>query len=153
MMRLNLVFLFASTLFLLVRPGAADEYSFVSPEGEQIEYPSGVIPFSPANPGPWKGFEPMHQINLDSRIRKQGLEQIRILRIRMNHPMGTKEAGTIQRIYVADKDNLMIGFEEFPENSKEVDVEIWINGVINYIQVIVECSKHGFWRRDFDLKA
>lgn len=146
------VFLLIALFALSSKLNYAAEYFFTNEDGEEVIYPA-VPPYSFNAPGPWKGLEDMHQIYLDWHMRIQGLEQVRILRLRMDHPMDKKdELGQIKKIYIADKDNLIIGFKKIPDSKHPVDVEIWINGVINYIQVIAECDKHGNWRRDFHFK-
>ncbi len=146
----SMFFFFAFSFGLipsLVWPQSSD-YKFVDSEGHDVALPHQPI-YTVADPGPWKGLELQHLPQATWHMRQQGLEMIRILVVRVPHAMGDKNKGRIEAIYVLDKDDLIIGYHAFGAMKKEAVADIWINGVINYVQIVVGCSRHGLWKKTF----
>ena len=129
----------------------AGDYKFLDPEGNEIIFPKNKPVFSEDYPGPWKGLESFHEPLATWKIKKEGLETIRRILIRVPHPAEDPESGYIRAIYVLDKDGLVVGYHAFHKD-KEITAEVRVNGVINYVQIYVECTKHGLWRKDYALK-
>lgn len=128
-----------------------DAYVFVDAEGRKIYFPTDVPVYSKENPGPWRGEEPIHDIVLKIKSRYSGLEKILILNIKTPHPMDDtdEETGWIQEIFVLDKDDLIVGYHEFEPEDTVAKAKIWINGIINYVQIYIRCTRHGLWREEF----
>ena len=144
-----------ATLILggLLTPGlrADNDYKFVDQAGDEIILPRDVPVYTRENPGPWKKTLGTHEPRIKTRVRKAGLEAIRVLDVTVPHPMGTEneEEGLIERIYVTDKDGLMIGYYKFSEADKRAEARMLINGNINYFEIFVQCSRHGMWRSNY----
>ena len=124
---------------------AQDDYKFKDGEGNEITFPKDVPAYSAKNPGPWKGLEAIHHPEVSSHLRKQGLEAVRILKIKIPHPMKEDEKGRIQAVYVFDKDRYVIGYHPFKMGERDAEAEIWINGIVNYVVICVHCTRHGMW--------
>ena len=136
-------------LFLCLNVHAEEDYKFIDSGGKEILFPKSTPIFSRSNPGPWKGSEQLIEPQLDTRIRRQGLEMIRILEIRIPYPAGSAGDNRLQALYVLDKDGLIIGYQKFDPEEEYFFADIWINGIINYIQIYIESSRNGLWRKEF----
>ncbi len=123
---------------------ADGDYVYHDPKGNDVILPSRpVILFS--NPGILKKDAPRHTPEIQSKIRRSGLEHIRILTFRLPEPVKENQKDPVEKIYVLDKDNIMVGYHKFEIGEQEA--EIPLNGIINFVQVYVECTDHGLWRK------
>lgn len=123
-----------------------EEYVYVDPSGRIIRLPKKPF-YTAAKPGPWKAEDAVaHKPEVTFRMRTEGLENIRILQVKATHPI--EKDNQITDIYVLDKDDIVVGYYHFPPGITEYKGEIWINSVINYLQVYVDCGKHGMWRNE-----
>lgn len=127
---------------------AQNDYKFMDEDGNEVVFPAEVPVYSAKNPGPWEDLESIHAPEVISYLRKQGLEDVRILTIKLLHPMKEGEKGRIQAIYIFDKDHYVIGYHPFKPGEGKAEAEIWINGIINYVQIYVHCSRHGMWQTE-----
>lgn len=134
------------TLFFLFFsfPASAEDYAFRDQYGNEVNVPKGKPIYSRKKPGPWAGLHGSHEPKIEWSLRKEGLEDIRVLKITYTHPFSEKE-GRIEKIYLTDKDGLVVGYKAFEEKDKTFTAKFKINGVINYIQIYTECSRHGLW--------
>ena len=122
-------------------------YKYKDAGGNDIVLPTDKPIYSQTNPGPWKGQEKSHlPVVIKSRLRQFGLEDVRIINFSIPHPM--TEKSRITRIYILDKDNYVIGYYKFPETAKKAEAQIRFSGVLNYVQVYVQCSEHSLWRTE-----
>lgn len=120
-------------------------YKFADEDGNQVVFPSDLPLYWNGKPGPWKGLEAAHDVTLKARTRREGLEMSRIMNIRISHK---DTEGKIKAIYVLDKDGFVIGYKKFPEKAgNELETEILITSVINYVEICIECTKHGMWKK------
>ena len=123
---------------------ADGDYAYRDPNGNTVVLPPRpVILFS--NPGILKKDAPRHTPEIENKIRRSGLEHIRVLVVRLPEPITDNQKDPIQKIYVLDKDNLVVGYHQF--KTGEQKTEIVLNGIINYVQIYVECANHGLWRK------
>lgn len=154
-MKIKNIPLFVVGLFSLCLLGqASEDYKFKDEDGNEIAYPRRFPIYSLAQPGPWNIEEAkLHEPFLKWRWRKEGLESIRLLRIAIPHPTEDPSFGAIRTLTAFDKDKLPVAFNETTEGLKKIEVEFRINGVINYVEVLVSCSKHGLWKKEFKLDA
>ena len=53
--------------------------------------------------------------------------------------------GVIDKIYVLDKDGLVVAYDPFIGMLEKAESKMKFNGVINYIRIYVETTKHGTW--------
>lgn len=121
-------------------------YRFVDPvSGEEVHFPDKLPVYTKESPGPWKGLEADHAVAVESRLKKEGLETRRIVHLSLSPGKDTN----LKAVYVLDKDQLIIGYHKINPKKPVYDAEINITSVINYIQVYVECAKHGLWRKSF----
>lgn len=131
---------------------ADSDYKFKDQYGNEIEFSESNPFFTQKNPGPWKNFKEFYKPEIKVKRRKAGLEDITYLIIAYpHHPMKDEEdeLGLIQKIYVLDKDGLTIGYDPFISETKNATVEIQLNGIINYVKIYAESSKHGTWLYEF----
>ncbi len=137
--------IFAFFCLTLPPPCLADDYAFRDEMGNDVKLPKDKPVYSRKNPGPWAADTALlHEPEVEWSMRKTGLESVRILKISFSHPVSEKE-GQIQKVYLADKDGLIIGYKAFETDAKNFSAEFKINSVINYVRIYVECSKHGLW--------
>lgn len=138
--------LFSQTAF-------AQDYVFKDQEGNEVALPKNVPIYSPSNPGPWKEQASLHFPKVKSKYRRDGLEKIRVLYFELPHPVRDEKLGSIESIFVLDKDGLIIGYYRFNLFDQTAQAKVKINGVINYVQIYIVCSRHGVWKfeRRFDL--
>lgn len=129
---------------------ASQDYSYRDVDGGVINIPTSASIYTETSPGPWKDLIKQHIPVLTPKIRKEGLELIRILEFEITHA-GAEEKNTVKGITVADKDGLVIGYAAFLPKTKNLKAKMTINGVINYIEVYVECTEHGVWKKTFRL--
>lgn len=127
---------------------AQSDYTFTDAQGNEITLPKGPV-FSEQNPGPWKGLESIHMPEVSRKIRKEGLETIQILTVRISHSSGTENK--IKAVYLLDKDDLIIGYKAFKPEDQELAFEPRINGNLNYVKIYADCADHGLWRKDVRL--
>lgn len=131
---------------------AASDYRFFDPEtGNEVLFPQVDEIYTLKRPGPWKpSVAQWHLPVLKPKFRKEGLENVRMLELTIPHPMD-KAQGEIQAVYLKDKDGLLIGYQEFPPLIKNYQASFRLNGVINYVQIYVFCSRHGAWETEVRL--
>ncbi len=135
-------------------PLAAGENDFLDEaSGAVIALPKNRPLYTRADPGPWHGLEGLHDPRLTSKIRKEGLENIRRIFVRIPHPPAVNDDDSIKAVYLLDKDGIVVGYRGFEKVDKVFEAEIRINGVINHLQVYVECAHHGLWRWDYRLQG
>ncbi len=106
--------------------------------------------YSLENPGTRKKEAADHDPVITSRRLKQGLETTWVFKAALpQHPLPkTKKRDTefpIKAIYLVDKDGIVVGYQEFTIDDAEASYETKINGIINYLEVYVECREHGTW--------
>ncbi|MSR77235.1 MAG: hypothetical protein EXS63_03265 [Candidatus Omnitrophica bacterium] len=138
-------FLILAIFAIASPPCPANDYQISDENGQEIKLPPSVIIYTQTHPGGWKKEATLHAPKIKSHIRYSGLEQIRIVTIEIPHPMQDETLGAIQKIYILDKDALIIGYREFHAWDKKATFLVKLNGVINYIKVFITCSKHGDW--------
>lgn len=138
------ILIFASFFLFFSFSLMADDFIFRDKMGNEVHLPKGKPIYSHKNPGPWAGLAGIHEPKAESALRKSGLEDVRVLKLTYSHPSSEKD-GRIEKIYITDKDGVMIGYKSFDENDKNFAAEFKLNGVINYIRIYTECSRHGLW--------
>lgn len=147
---LTAVFLYIlSGIFSPLR--ADSDYSFRNEDYEEINLPSKPV-VRMQRPGVLLNAAPAHIPKIVVKARKEGLEKVRLLEFEF--PEGRLDiAGTdrLMAVYLLDKDGLVIGYHAI--NNSEPSFRIRINSVINYVQVYVECYKHGLWFEEFYIKS
>ncbi len=116
--------------------------------GNTITLPSRPI-FSIDAPGVWTNIAGRHSPEISTKIRKDGLETVRRLLVKLPQPVVKDEKDPIQAIYVSDKEGLIIGYHKFTPGEQEIEMPI--NGNINYMQIYVECQNHGLWQKNLRL--
>ena len=141
--------LLLSFFLILLLPAAlaedSNEYRFMDKDGNAVNFPSEVHLYWKEKPGPWRGLQTAHDVTIKTRTRTEGLESSRIINIRLSHK---NTDGDITAIYVLDKDSYVVGYAHFKENSgPDIETEIEITSVINYVEICVLCSKHGMWKK------
>ncbi len=146
--------LFITALFLGLPASQvpAGENSYIDEQGEEILLPKDVPVYTLEQPGPWREAAAQHELKIKYRIREEGLEDIRVLKILYPHPMKEGTDEWIKAIYVLEKDGIIVGYQSFSPGAEEAAAEIQINGVINYIEIYAECRKHGLWRTNVKFK-
>ena len=122
----------------------ADDYVFHDDNGSEVHLPKDKPVYSRKNPGPWAGLSGIHEPKAEWALRKEGLEDVRVLKLSFSHPVSEKD-GRIKKIYITDKDGFVIGYKVFEEKDKVFNAEFKLNGVVNYIRIYAECSRHGLW--------
>ncbi len=138
------VFTFLAPQPHLAHGESLSDYQFQDEDGNKIHLPDLPV-YWKEKPGPWRGLETVHDPIVKARTKREGLEMTRVMRILVNHD---KADGYIKAFYVLDKDKLIIGYHAFKENAgPAVETEIMITSVINYVEIYVECSKHGLWKK------
>ncbi len=152
----NTLLIFCLLLTSFPFPSSAEDYRFFDEEGNEVVFPGAPSYFTQKNPGPWSSQEAgLHAIKVKAKFRKSGLENIRILKFTILHPPASKgkvkSNDSISAVYLLDKDNLLIGFQLFDQQTKKYEFECRINGIINYVQVYIYCGKHGIWKSAFTL--
>lgn len=125
-----------------------EDYKFLDQDGNEIVLPWDVNFYTLQNPGPWSKVAHLHEVKVSTYFRHEGLENIRVVALDIPHPMHNEKLGTIQKIYLLDKDRLIIGFYDFSFIEKQAKAKIKINGVINYVQIFIVCSKHEGWKSE-----
>ena len=138
-------------LLLLPSRGFAQDYKFLDEWGTEVTFPKDVPIHSMKNPGPWGKVASLHLPQVKVSYRNEGLEKILVLHITLNHPMLDAKLGSIKKIYIVDKDNLIVGYHEFKAKDKRAETKISVNGVINYVQIYIFCSKHEGWTSELRL--
>lgn len=122
------------------------DYTFKDKDGNLVTFDRNQTFYSKTSPGPWKGLEAAHEPRVKAVIRKDGLEMTRVVSLEVSHDMEEEgKNGKIKAIYLLDKDGLVVGYEKFGKTRSEAKMEVWLNSVINYVEVYVECSQHGIW--------
>ena len=130
------------------RADAETDIKFKDNQGNEIVFPGNMPRHSQKKPGRWKGLEAVHDPHIKLSRRKEGLELVRVVFIEIPHPAEEADMGKIQAVYLFDKDGLVIGYQAFPSTAQEYKAEIRINGVINYFQIMIQCSKHEMWEKE-----
>ncbi len=139
-----------TVLALLLHPALLRaEDAFRDAGGNEIYLPTDKPVISLASPGIWKSVSGFHEPQIFTKVRKDGLEAVRILKIRLPYPIVKDDEDPLKAVYVLDKDGLIVGYHEFSVG--EQGIQMVINGIINYIQIFVECPKHGLWRKEIRL--
>jgi hypothetical protein len=141
--------LLLSALFLLPLPaGRAEdlnEYRFVDQDGNAVDFPTDIPLYWKEKPGPWRGLEAAHDVTIKTRMRKEGLEMSRVINIKLSHK---DTEGEIKSVYVLDKDHFVVGYQKFaPKAGPDLEANIEITSVINYVEICILCSKHGMWKK------
>lgn len=126
------------------------DYKYLDENGEEIILTLPEIVYTSKNPGPWIQEGSLHIPKIESHLRNDGLEHIRIITFSMSaHPMEEKSDNRITKVYIVDKDSQLIGYHSFSAWDKKAIFRTKLNGVINYIKVYVICSKHGAWMNEY----
>lgn len=128
----------------------AEDYVFRDARGNEVLLPTGRPVYSRKSSGPWAGLSGIHEPKTEWVLRKEGLEDVRVLKLSFSHPSGEKD-GRIERIYLADKDGYVVGYKVVSEKEQPVNLEFKLNGVINYLRIYVDCSVHGLWGAEMRL--
>ena len=124
---------------------ADSDYVFRNQKGDPVNLPNRlVIPVK--KPGIWQHVAARHQVEIKSKTRKLGLETVRFITFRLPEPVRADQKDKITQLYVLDKDGLIIGAHEFAVGEQEYVLKI--SGVINYVQIYLECASHGLWQQD-----
>ena len=122
---------------------------YIDENGEPVEKPSSKTAHSIENPGANKEMAALHDPILVSRKLVRGLETTRILTITVTHPIPKTRTKTtvfpIEAICLVDKDGLVVGYRSFSMDDHEISFETRLNGVINYLEIYVQCREHGTW--------
>lgn len=138
-------------LALAAAPVSAEVEDYVDALGDPVTAPDAKKSFSAEKPGVWKAEAAFHDPAVKSRKLVQGLETTRILTVSVPHPLdktGNKNKQPIKAIYLVEKDGMLIGYDSFSEDdAKQVVYETRMNGVINYVEIFVECRRHGMWHK------
>lgn len=110
--------------------------------------PDPKIVHSLEQPGALSKEAAFHEPVVYTRKLVQGLETTRIIKITVPHPLtlsGKTKNTPVKAIYLVDKDGIVIGYDYFTADKSEAVYETKINGIINYLEIYVECREHGIW--------
>ena len=129
---------------------AEGDYKFLDENGNDVIFTLPETVYTQSQSGPWMKEASLHKLKVHSHVRFDGLESIRIVTIDIPHPMKDKNEkdGVIEKIYLLDKDGLIVGYHAFGTQDKKAIFQSKLNGVINYVKAYVFCSKHGAWTED-----
>ena len=127
------------------------DYKYLDENGNDVIFSMPDTVYTLSNPGPWIQEANQHIPKVEFHNRSDGLENIRIITFIIPHPMEDKSKGLIDKIYILDKDGLIIGYHVFSPSDKKAVFRTKINGVINYAKVYIFCSKHGAWMTELKL--
>lgn len=133
-------------LLFSFREGKAADYVFKDSDGNEVHLPSNLPVFLLDTPGVLAPIAPAHTPEIKTKIRKEGLESVREMTLQLPEPVRDDKKDRIKKIYLLDKDELIIGYYAFQPREQEASFRM--NGIINYIRLVVECSHHGLWRKD-----
>lgn len=141
-------------LTLCIPPAKAEE-GYTDEDGNPIVVPNAKTAYSLEKPGIHQKDAAAHDPVLTSRLLVQGLETTRVLKITVAHPLPkTYKKGAkfpIKAIYLVDKDGIVVGYRTYSIDDTQVLFETKINGVINYLEIYVECREHGTWLKKIRL--
>ncbi|MBN1689310.1 MAG: hypothetical protein JW893_09425 [Candidatus Omnitrophica bacterium] len=84
-------------------------------------------------------------------VRKDGLETIKVIKIEVPYKPSEDGSERVISFFLLDKDNLIVGYQKFDFGTKKYKGEIWINGIINYIQVYILTSTKGMWKEEYHI--
>ncbi len=142
-------------IFLLLSPNpaqTASDYKYIDEDDNEIIFPAVTTVWTQSSRGPWSEEEARwHLPHVEARFRKDGLENIRFVRITLDHPPGKSKDGTLKAIYLRDKDQLIIGYHSFSPSDKVFEFKSRLNGVVNYLEIFVFCVDHGVWKSEVRL--
>jgi desulfoferrodoxin (superoxide reductase-like protein) len=141
---------FFVSLFLISSLGPVfgdSDYKYIDKLGNEVHLPLEKPLYTQKNPKEFGKVAHFHVAEVKTRVRRSGLEMIRIVTLTVPHPMNDK-SNRIQKIYVADKDGLVVGYHLFEPSEESASTELRMNGIINYLQIFVECSNHGVWYQE-----
>lgn len=131
---------------------ADGEYSFRDENYEEIHLPVKPV-IQIQKPGSLLNEAPAHTPQITIKSRKEGLEKIRLLQFEFpkEPPTDSSRRDRLMAVYILDKDGLIVGYHAI--NNAEARFRIPINSVINYVQVYIECYKHGLWFLEFHIRG
>ncbi len=122
---------------------------FVDDEGALVKAPDPQKVYNVESPGSLAKEAAFHDPVISTRKLIQGLETTRIIKITVPHPLikvkNSSPKTPIKAIYLVDKDKLVLGYQSFSARQSEVVYETKMNSAVNYLEIYVECRKHGIW--------
>ena len=130
----------------------SSEYKFYDQDGNEIGFPENEPVFSKKNPGKWCGEKTPPNILVSRRVRKAGLEDIQILSIVTPGVLDHNGLTKVDSYYVRDKDGLTVAHAGIDMKMQDAPAEVWINGIINYVEVYAACAtEEGLWMKEVPL--
>ncbi len=128
---------------------SASLQEFSDEEGNTVSMPDPKKVQSLEKAGALPKEAAFHEPVISTRKLVQGLETTRIIKITVPHPLtaldGKDKKTPVKAIYLVDKDGIVIGYDYFSAEKSEAVYETKINGIINYLEIYVECREHGIW--------
>lgn len=125
---------------------AASDYAYKDESGENIGLPLDLPIILLNKPAALSHVAPYHTPEIKTRIRKEGLEWVRELTMKFTKPIPKPLKDKITKIYILDKDYLIVGYAVLRPSKPQAVFRL--NGIINYIQIYIQCDEHGLWRED-----
>lgn len=150
-LRGNLLLIGVICTFLIAPSVHADnEYRFVNATGDIVTLPTDLPIHTLDAPGPMVSQPNALEPKISTWIRKDGLEDIRVLLIKVKNPFTEGEPELpAQALYVIDKDGLVLGYRKFEDNTEtEISEKFTVNGIINHLDVYVEYTNLGLWKKE-----
>lgn len=148
-MTLQRFFIFMLLLLIPQTGARSAEDPFRDASGNEIYLPEAKSVISFTDPGIWKPVAGLHEPSVKTKVRKEGLENVRVIKVRFASPIAKDDPDAVKAVYLLDKDAIIVGYHAF--SAGEQETEISINGVINYIHILVECPRHGLWTKEIRL--
>jgi hypothetical protein len=148
-LHLQQLFIFILPLLIVQAGWLGAEDPFRDASGNEIYLPKTKSVISFAAPGIWQSVAGMHEPSVKTKVRKEGLENVRVIKIRFSSPIAKDDPDAVKAVYLLDKDAIIVGYHAF--SAGEQEAEFSINGVINYIHLLVECPRHGLWTKELRL--
>jgi hypothetical protein len=119
---------------------ADSDYKFVDEYGDEVLVPTDIPMHTERTPGKFSKEAASHKPKVAISTRYDGLETIRIVDMVIPHEIAEGEE---IKIYLTDKDGLVVGYKRF--STGPLKGRFKINGVINYLQIYVICPQHEGW--------
>lgn len=145
------IFAFASLLLILWATLLSSGPSFAEDADEEVIYPSTAKIHTEKDPGVWdtdgmKAFMP----EIKFKIRKSGLETIRLMEFRFSETVLSKDSKDIpvKAIYLRDKDLLILGYKDLSKTIPKKPFTFSFNGIINSVELTIESKEHGVWKEN-----